>query len=80
MNFSDYASLYKIKLLKDDRIWLAKCLFSIPKHQRIELLKDYVQIWCEARDSCNNPIRADNEGRRSANKYIMEYLKCNAAE
>lgn len=74
MKFTEFASLKNIILLSDDINFLHSSLDGLKKPQRIRLLKEYVRIWCETRDSCNNSIRADNEGRKAANNYILEYI------
>ena len=70
MTLTDYAAQHHITLLRDDLSYLRSRLESIPKAQRASLLKDYVQVWCHHRDSCNNAIRADNEGRCAANIWL----------
>ena len=74
MTFTDYAAQKGILLLKDDISWLRSQILQIPKDQRKAILTRYVELWVKTRDNCQNPAKAQNEGRRASNTWLRGYI------
>lgn len=75
-NWLSAASQRKITLLRDDREFVLSLLPKIPYDRRREVLQTYLDTWSRFAGECEDPIAADNMGRRAANKYIMEICGC----
>lgn len=72
MTFTEYAAKEGCQLLHDDLNYIRRMLQRIPKTQHKAVMKRYVAIWVEGRNNCKNPVQAQNEGRRAANRWIGE--------
>jgi hypothetical protein len=74
MTFTQYANQHAIALLRDDITYLKVMVASISRSSRRGVLRRYVAIWVDARNTCADKLKADNIGRRAANIWIRELI------
>lgn len=72
MSFRNHCTSLGINLLKDDITFIKRQLVTIPNQLRRPALEQYCEVWIAAMDSCDNPIKRDNIGRRAANLWLLE--------
>jgi hypothetical protein len=74
-HFVDATKILGIKLLDKDIEFIDGVLDAIPYDKRHDVLQHYIDIWLRMMGECENPVAAENFGRRSANLYLLEFLK-----
>jgi hypothetical protein len=73
-SFQTFAKLKGIHLLKDDIVFIKKCLQIIPYTQRRKTLEKYADIWLQAMRECDSVILKQNLGRRKSNLWLLEQV------
>lgn len=70
--FQDYTKSHGVNLLRDDIKYIRKMLVIHERHHHKAILKQYVEVWTKAMQECDNPLTADNIGRRAANSFLRD--------
>ena len=63
--------LADLPLLPDDRRFIQKQLFRIPRQQHDAVLAEYRRVWLTTAEAEGDENRRDNQGRRAANLYLL---------
>lgn len=74
-SFQDFAKLKGIHLLKDDVLFIKKCLTRISYQRRRITLECYADTWLKGMHSSDIIYMRQNIGRRNANKYLRELVE-----
>ncbi len=69
-SYNDFAKMQGIELLKDDIVFLKKCISLMPYNERRRHLTRYSEIWLSSMLGCEIAQRRQNEGRFKANSWI----------
>ncbi len=72
LNFQLEAERRGLKLLHDDLVHIRKMLPKIPHSERHGVLKRYLHLWTSMLAECENETSAQNFGRATANRYLLE--------
>jgi hypothetical protein len=70
MTFTEYCEQNNIQLLADDVKYVRRLVNRLPQYARKQAAHDYVKTWIEHRDNCPCEIKAQNVGRRAANRQL----------
>ncbi len=62
-------------MLRDDQIFLRRCLVGIYGSKRLEIVNQYFEEWQRGREIEVSSIRKENAGRRRANTWIRERME-----
>ena len=73
MSLRQHCTSLGINLLKDDIQFIKAQLVTIPHQLHRPTLEQYVQVWLNAMELCDNDIRKQNVGRFSANTFLRGY-------
>ena len=73
MSFKQHCLEIGIHLLKDDIQFIKAQLVTIPHQLHRPTLEQYVQVWLNAMELCDNDIRKQNAGRFAANSFLRGY-------
>ena len=71
MTFTEYAASKGIEVLKEDITHLNNHLIFYRNNKRAAIMKRYVEIWVTVADNCESRVKAQNEGRRAANLWVL---------
>ena len=69
-NVKPYFEKQGIKLLKDDMLFIERCLGNVPQEFHKKLIRDYFTIWNTKVAQSNNPLNKGINPRYEANVYL----------
>ncbi len=75
MSFQDFAQQKGIHLLKDDIVFIKKCLVKIPYNAKRRALETYAEKWLSSMRNCDIVALRQNLGRRNANTWLREQVE-----
>ena len=74
-SFQDFAKSKGIHLLKDDIVFIKKCLLLVPYNTRRSTLETYSSQWLSG-IGCSDIVHLrQNKGRFKANTYLRELVE-----
>jgi len=56
--------------LRDDRIFIRKCLSNVSGAERLALVNEYLEQWQQAADAEPISFKKENKGRFAANTWL----------
>lgn len=73
VSFRSYCERKGYDLLPDDYVFIDRSLANVPKTSHKTILERYVEEWCQGMLTAKVVSKAQGEGRRRANQWLLNY-------